>query len=379
MKIVILSHNLTSNAVMRAHRLALAAREFAEVSLIGPAKHRGAWGALPQEPWIHPVGAKSFPKFFENVLELIAACDGDVFIAVKPYLASYGVALLASACRRVPVVLDVDDLDLELAHEPERNLAETLEDLRDPTSLAYLRVLTQATGAASAITVSSSLLQARFGGTLVPHGCPVEQFVPETVDRERARAHFGFSGPVVLFPGTRRTHKGLKPLAKAVAKIAGARLAVLCRPDDYAQLEWEAYPLIKVPVLPYASLPELLAAADVVAIPQLDTEGARHQMPMKVYDAMAMAKPIVASAVSDLPTVLDGCGRLVRPGDIGELTAALRDVLEHPVEARILGEKARARCLEKYSMPSVAVSLRLAVDQALQAKPASPRRATVGA
>lgn len=364
MKITILSHNLTSNAVMRAHRLALAARHFAEVSLIGPTKHRGWWGALPHEPWIHPVGSKKFPKFFENVLELIAASDGDVLIAVKPYLASYGVALLAAACRKVPVILDLDDLDLALAHEPERSLPEALEDLRDPTSLTYLSVLAQATGAASAITVSSSLLQQRYGGILVPHGCPVEQFAPETIDREQARKRFGFSGPVVLFPGTRRTHKGLKPLAKAVAKISGVRLAVLCRPDDYTQPEWDDYPLIKVPVIPYASLPALLAAADVIAIPQLDTEGARHQMPMKVYDAMAMAKPIVASAVSDLPTVLDGCGQLVSPGDVGGLAASLRDLLEHPAAARTLGERARARCLEKYSMQAVAAALRKAVDQA---------------
>ena len=48
MKITILSHNLTSNAVMRAHRLAVAARHFAEVTVIGPVKHRGAWGALPR-------------------------------------------------------------------------------------------------------------------------------------------------------------------------------------------------------------------------------------------------------------------------------------------------------------------------------------------
>jgi hypothetical protein len=41
MKITILSHNLTSNAAMRAHRLGLAARHFADVTVLGPVKHRG--------------------------------------------------------------------------------------------------------------------------------------------------------------------------------------------------------------------------------------------------------------------------------------------------------------------------------------------------
>ena len=108
MRIAILSHNLTSNAAMRAHRLGLAARHFAEVRVFGQLKHRGAWAALPQEDWIQPIEAKNLPKFYKSALELIAAAEADVIIAVKPFLASYGVALLAGECRNVPVILDID-------------------------------------------------------------------------------------------------------------------------------------------------------------------------------------------------------------------------------------------------------------------------------
>jgi glycosyltransferase involved in cell wall biosynthesis len=80
-------------------------------------------------------------------------------------------------------------------------------------------------------------------------------------------------------------------------------------------------------------------------------------MPMKVYDAMAMASPIVASTVSDLPIALEGCARLVPPKKVDPLADALRDLLEHPAEARSLGERARQRCLEKYSMKHVADAL----------------------
>jgi len=357
MKVTILSHNLTSNAAMRAHRLGLAARHFADVTVLGPMKHRGTWGALPQEPWIKPIESKNLPKFYKSALELILACDGDVIIAVKPYLASYGVALLAAECRKIPVILDIDDLDVALWPKSEPSLQQALQDLRDPGSKIYLGVLSKSTGAASEITVASTRLQTRFGGTLVPHGCPVEQFEPAAVDRQRVRKRFGFEGPVVLFPGTRRTHKGVKPLAKAVAQIPGARMAVLCRLDDYSEPECRDAPLIRIPVVPYADLPALLAAADVVAIPQLDTEAASHQMPMKVYDAMAMATPIVASAVSDLPVVLEGCARLVPPRDVTALANSICDLLEHPAEARALGERARARCLKNYTTRHVGDAL----------------------
>jgi glycosyltransferase involved in cell wall biosynthesis len=368
MKITILSHNLTSNAAMRAHRLGLAARCFAdEVTVLGPVKHRGAWGALPQETWIKPVECKNLPKFFETMLELIAMSQGDVIIAVKPYLASYGVGLLAAQARHVPLILDLDDLDVALVKDPELTLEQTLADMRDPASRIYLHVLSRATQAASGITVASTRLQARYGGTLVPHGCPTERFDPAAINRQEARERFGFTGPVVLFPGTRRKHKGVKPLAKAVSRIDGARMAVLCREEDYAAPGWDPYPLIRIPILPYASLPTLLAAADVVAIPQMDTEAASHQMPMKVYDAMAMGKPIVASNVSDLPATLDGCARLVPPGDVHALADGIRKLLLNPAEARALGDRARARCLEHYSMARIGEALSEAITPLLAA------------
>jgi len=366
MKVVILSHNLTSNASMRAHRLGLAARHFAEATVLGPMKHRGAWGALPQESWVKPVESKNLPKFYETALELIRASDADLVIAVKPYLASFGVALLAGECRQIPVLLDIDDLDTELGRKQEPTFEQAMAELRDPAAAVYLRILSKATSAANGITVASSLLQKRFGGALVHHGCPVDRMDPGKVNRELERKRLGFSGPVVVFPGTRRTHKGLKPLAKAVMRIPGASLAVLCRGDDFTQAEWQEYPLIRLPIMTYASLPSLLAAADVVAIPQLDSEAATHQMPMKVFDAMAMGRPIVASTVTDLPLVLEGCARLVAPGDVSGLTKAIRGLLEDPAEAQAMGQRARSRCLQNYTMRHVAVALADACGKALR-------------
>jgi glycosyltransferase involved in cell wall biosynthesis len=70
-----------------------------------------------------------------------------------------------------------------------------------------------------------------------------------------------------------------------------------------------------------------------------------------------MAKPIVASAVSDLPIVLEGCGRITPPGDARALRGALRELLKNPGEARALGERARARCLTEFAMDRVAGKL----------------------
>jgi glycosyltransferase involved in cell wall biosynthesis len=374
MKITVISHNLSSNASMRAHRIAEAARTFAEVELIGPMEQsRGLWPALPSEPWITAVPERRFPRFSNSFIKLTEIADGDVLIAVKPHLGSFGVALVAAERRDVPVILDLDDLDAALAPRSEWAAKPALVNLSRPGSAIYVSLLTKATGAAAAITVSSSELGKRFGGTLIPQGCLTELFDPAGIDRDSARRTFGFMGPTVLFPGTPRSHKGLKPLAQAVARVPGARLAVTCRDKDLVDSEWERFPLDRIPFVPYSSVPALFAAADVVAIPQLDSEPARFQMPMKVFDAMAMARPIVASSVSDLPWVLEGCGRLVAPGDVDGMARAIAELLSNPTEARALGERARIRCLEQFSMQRVGERLREVVKRVLEPATSEPK------
>jgi len=296
---------------------------------------------------------------------------------VKPHLASFGVALVAADRRSVPVVLDMDDLDVALAPREEWETNPVMADVRRPGCAVYVSLLTRAAGAASAITVASTTLQRRFGGTLLPHGSSIELFNPAAIDRNEARAAFGFDGPTVLFPGTPRAHKGIETLARAVAAIPGARLAVTCRPKDLAEARWRRFPLVRVPMVPYSSMPRLLAAADVVAIPQSDSGAATYQMPMKVYDAMAMGRPIVASSLSDLPLVLQGCGRLVPPDDVSALATALSELLADPHAAFALGQRARARALQSYSTERVAETLQGVVANVTAPETRHPERREV--
>jgi glycosyltransferase involved in cell wall biosynthesis len=366
-RITVLSHDLSSNASMRGHRLAKALEPRFEVSLIGPVRKERFWPALPREPWLHGVRKTRFPKFADSFLELVERADGDVLIASQPHLASFGAALVASERRDVPVVLDMVDLETALAPRSTWESNPSLADPARPGSALYASLLSRAVGAAAEITVVSTALQQRFGGTLVPHAADARLFDPATVDREEARAAFGFDGPTVVFPGTPRAHKGMSVLAEAMAEVPGAELAVTTRNGtDLDGREWKGIPLRQLPLLPYSQLPSLLAAADVVAIPQLDSEPARHQVPMKVVEAMAMAKPIVATSVSDLPSMLDGCGRLVPPDDPQALATAIGELVAEPEEARILGRRARERCLERYTLERVGDLLTEVVRRAVR-------------
>ena len=85
---------------------------------------------------------------------------------------------------------------------------------------------------------------------------------------------------------------------------------------------------------------------DVFVLPSL-TEG----LPIALLEAMQAEVPIVATRVGGIPAVLENgrTGLLVRPGDPGELAAAIAGVLSDPVGARAMGKNAREVALGKYS------------------------------
>jgi glycosyltransferase involved in cell wall biosynthesis len=155
-----------------------------------------------------------------------------------------------------------------------------------------------------------------------------------------------------MFLGTPRAYKGVDDLVEAVGLVGGAaRLALVgADPAGAAARGWARHPWVRVVgEVPFDEVPRWLAAADVVAVPQRETPDTVGQVPAKLFDAMALARPIVATAVSMIPEVLEGCGVVVPPGDVPALAGALRRLLGNPPAARALGRLARERCEAHYS------------------------------
>jgi glycosyltransferase involved in cell wall biosynthesis len=107
-------------------------------------------------------------------------------------------------------------------------------------------------------------------------------------------------------------------------------------------------------------VPALLAAADVFVLPSF-VEG----LPLTVLEAMAAARPVVASRAGGTPeAVVDGeTGVLVPPGDVEALAGALDELLADPERARRLGEAGKRRVEERFSVDAM-------VDGVLAAYPA---------
>ena len=97
-------------------------------------------------------------------------------------------------------------------------------------------------------------------------------------------------------------------------------------------------------------VPDLLAAADVFAMPSL-SEG----LPLALLEAMFAGRAIVASNVGGIPEVIrDGVqGLLVPPGDAAALAAALARLLGDPGERTRLGSAAQALGYRQFTVATM--------------------------
>jgi glycosyltransferase involved in cell wall biosynthesis len=106
----------------------------------------------------------------------------------------------------------------------------------------------------------------------------------------------------------------------------------------------------------------LLAAADAVALPSR-WEG----MPLVLLEALARGRPVVASAVGGVPEVVtdEEHARLVPPGDVAALAAALETFHRHPDAALRMGWRGAMLVRESYTWSRVVETFEAVYDEAL--------------
>jgi glycosyltransferase involved in cell wall biosynthesis len=316
------------------------------------------------------------PKIFSSTKKLLEKIDGDIIYAVKPKPTSFGVALLKKLHTRRPVILDMDDWELGWNEGDEWQYRSTpmklAKELFKKKGLLrnysdhplYLKWMERLVNFADAVTVDTQFLQNRFGGTYLPNAKDTSLFDPQKFDPEVSRARYGLSGyRVLMFPGTPRPHKGLEDVLVALDQIDQPDLKLVLvggrEPDDYKNklIERWGHRIIGLPRYPIEVMPEIVAAAHIVVVLQRDTPSARAQIPMKLTDAMALAKPILSTRVGDIPEVLGNTGYLVDSSSPEQIAEKTQWIFQHLEAANQQGKRARERCIEHYSTDAIAAIL----------------------
>lgn len=370
--VTILSMNLSTNCTNRCFRLAKALSPHFKCKIIGSTFGVGTcWGegiwpplAGQSEIGLHPVRGDYFPRYARSVAELLRLIDGDVIIACKPRGPSLGVALLAKLLNGKPVILDIDDD--ELAQTLPGKAASLLKQLAHPNGYLWTRLVHPLHRFVDAKFVVSENFRLRYGGTVVPHPLGQTELDPNRYDRRTIRAQLGIHDEQVIigFVGTPSPQKGIDQLAEAVHRIPDRRSTLMIigvEKDDSYLVDMQrklGSRLMAFPMQPIARLPEFLAAADIVALPQRATSETWGQMPAKLTDAMAMAKPIIAAARADIPTYLsEGRGITFAPDDVDGLVAAIARLLDRPDDRSAIGDAAREYYLSTLTYEAVAVKM----------------------
>ncbi len=171
-------------------------------------------------------------------------------------------------------------------------------------------------------------------------GIDTARFRPVDSLEARRRWDLGPEDYVFALVGTydRPRGKGQREFLRAAARVvprrANARFLVVGQGNLREVLEADIASLGlagKARLVPYTEdMPGLMNAIDCLAHPQVGTEA----FGLVVLEAFACGRPVIASALDGIPEAfaVGRFGRLVRPGDVDELAAAM---LEQSAQARL--------------------------------------------
>ncbi len=357
MKIAIVCPDAARNPLVRTYPIARVLQRRHKLHVLGFRSGAQIFAPYRDAFDYDTVVLRRAPAFLAQAWELAGRIEADAVYVFKPLATSLCVGLCARLRLRIPLLLDVEDDELGGFFDGAwRDVLHHLAHVERAHGLLWTALAQPLARLADEVFVVSRALQRRFGGTRLVHGADTTVFDPARFERDASLRRLRLEdNRYIVFTGTPNASKGLDELLEAVARVGDARARVLvvgAFHDEAQRRTLEARHgarLICLGPRPHDEMPECLALADVVALPQRLTRTTRAQVPGKVFEAMSMARPILATAVSDLPEILDGCGRVVPPGSAEALAEGLESLLARPHEARELGRAARARCLERYS------------------------------
>ncbi|WP_417883270.1 glycosyltransferase family 4 protein [Vibrio rumoiensis] len=173
---------------------------------------------------------------------------------------------------------------------------------------------------------------------------------------DASTTEIGQDGGYFLFCGRLMKEKGIETLAKAHQKLSGnTPLKVLGSGDMFEHLQ-QHYP--NVELLGFKTgdeLTQIIKNAKAVIVPSEWNENCS----MSVLEAMSYGKPVIGANIGGIPEqIIDGeTGYLFEAGNADELAIKMQLLADNESLVNAMGQKARERLLEKYSLEKHKVDL----------------------
>ncbi|MHB1245462.1 MAG: glycosyltransferase family 4 protein [Sulfuriferula sp.] len=196
---------------------------------------------------------------------------------------------------------------------------------------------------------------------VVPNGFDLTRFKPDINARHRLRAELGITDqtPLVGLIGRfdpQKNHAGFFEAARLLhhrrpqAHFVLAGHGIDMNNTTLTQAIAQAGRLPNIHLLGLRNdIPELMAALDVLA-----SSSYGEAFPNVLGEAMACGVPCVVTDVGDSAYIVGDTGRIVAPGDMTGLAAAMEELLAlSPPDKAALGERARARVATHFEIGKV--------------------------
>jgi glycosyltransferase involved in cell wall biosynthesis len=107
-------------------------------------------------------------------------------------------------------------------------------------------------------------------------------------------------------------------------------------------------------IVPTYAIPQEMQQLDAFVLPSLTRPNWKEQFGRVLAEAMACEVPVIGSRSGEIPHVIDDAGLLFEEGNVQQLTACVRQLLDDPALYACLAAQGRRRILEHYTQERIA-------------------------
>jgi glycosyltransferase involved in cell wall biosynthesis len=301
----------------------------------------------------------------------------DVIFVESPPLLIGLAALIYTRAKRAPFIFNVSDIwpqsAVELGALRNRLAIRLAEMLELHLYRRAVRVTVVTPGIVERLATRGVPREKLY---LLTNGVDTDVYRPQEPDTDLAK-RLGLDGrkKIFLYAGTHGLAQGLEVILEAAKNTTNPEIFYVLAGEgaekEALMARAKAQGVVNVrflPNQPKSEMPALLNLAYATIIPLKRLDLFKSALPSKMFESMAVARPIVGALWGEAADLIQtaNCGVVVPPEDSDGLRAAVERLAADPALARALGANGRQYAIEHFDRKEIATGFANLIRQVRQ-------------